>query len=107
GRGVGCGGTARMLYGVENGRALPLAWRVRQGPKGPYPEERQMALVDLGRAGLPEGTPLSSVGFSLMLLWEAVDRHGAGRRPARDCSATVLGVCTLLAGADQDRAQPE
>jgi hypothetical protein len=57
GRGVGCGGTARMLYGVENGRALPLAWRVRQGPKGPCPEERQMALVDLGRAGLPEGTP--------------------------------------------------
>ena len=59
----------------------------------------------------PEPAPvapavLSSVGFSLMLLWEAVERHGAGRRPSRDCSATVLGVCTLLVGADQDRAQP-
>ena len=64
--------------------------------------QQRVLLVDCD----PRGHALSSVGFSLMLLWEAVERHGAGRRPSRDCSATVLGVCTLLVGADQDRAQP-
>src|SRR5262249_57317207 len=39
----------------------------------------------------PDGA-LSSVGFSLMPLWEAVGRHGADRQPSRDCSATILGV---------------
>jgi predicted ATPase len=53
--------------------------------------------------GLP---PLSSVGFSLMPLWAAVGRHRADRQPSRDSSATVLGVCTPPAGADQDRARP-
>src|SRR5262249_12213984 len=52
------------------------------------------------------GEALSSVGFSLMPLWVAVDRHGAGREPSRGCSATVLGVCTPPAGADQDRERP-
>jgi hypothetical protein len=55
------------------------------------------------RGGAP---PLSSVGFSLMLLWAAVGRHGADRQPSRDCSATVLEVCTPPAGADLDRARP-
>jgi hypothetical protein len=49
---------------------------------------------------------LSSVGFSLMPLWAAVGRHRADRQPSRDSSATVLGVCTPPAGADQDRARP-
>lgn len=70
---------------------------------GTRPSNRDLA----GRQAVDGSPPpLSSVGFSLMLLWEAVERHGAGRRPSRDCSATVLGVCTLLVGADQDRAQP-
>ncbi len=74
----------------------------REKKEGLHPNTRRLAIdLERGREGV-----LSSVGFSLMLLWEAVERHGAGRRPSRDCSATVLGVCTLLVGADQDRAQP-
>jgi hypothetical protein len=39
GSGVGRGCTALMLHVVYKGRALPLAWRVRQAPKGHFPEE--------------------------------------------------------------------
>ena len=39
GSGVGRGCTALMLHVVSKGRALPLAWRVRQAPKGHFPEE--------------------------------------------------------------------
>ena len=28
---------ALMIHVVSKGRALPLAWRVRQGPKGIFP----------------------------------------------------------------------
>ena len=38
GSGVGRGCTALMMHAVYKGRALPLAWRVRQGPKGHFPE---------------------------------------------------------------------
>jgi hypothetical protein len=62
GSGVGCGGVALMLHVLSKGRALPLVWRVRQGPKGPFPEERHIALVDLVRACLPEGTPVVLLG---------------------------------------------
>jgi hypothetical protein len=54
----GCGGVALMIHGLYKGRARPLAWRVRQGPKGPWPEALPIALVDLGRPCLPEGTPV-------------------------------------------------
>ena len=54
---VGCGCGALMIHGLYKGRALPLAWRVRQGPKGPFPEDLHIALVELGRACLPEGPP--------------------------------------------------
>jgi hypothetical protein len=52
--GRGC--TALMIHVIYKGRALPLAWRVRQGPKGPFPEELHIALIALMRACLPEGT---------------------------------------------------
>jgi len=59
---VGCGCTALMLHVVYKGRALPLAWRVRQGPKGHFPEELHIALVELMCACLPEGTPVVLLG---------------------------------------------
>jgi hypothetical protein len=59
---VGCGGVALMLHVLYKGRALPLAWRVRQGPKGPCPEDLPIALVELVRTGLPEGTPVVFLG---------------------------------------------
>jgi hypothetical protein len=36
GRGVGRGCPALMIPVVSTGRALPLAWRVRQAPKGTF-----------------------------------------------------------------------
>ena len=35
---VGRGCAALMIHVIYKGRALPLAWRVRQGPKGHFPE---------------------------------------------------------------------
>ena len=59
---VGCGCVALMIHVLYKGRALPLAWRVRQGPKGHFPEELHIALVELIRACLPEGTPVVFLG---------------------------------------------
>src|SRR5262245_16292879 len=36
---MGRGGVALMLHGVYKGRALPVAWLVRHGKKGHFPEE--------------------------------------------------------------------
>src|SRR5438128_4080269 len=49
GSGVGRGCTALMLHVVYTGRALPLAWRVRQAPKGHFPEDLHVAVVALMR----------------------------------------------------------
>ena len=62
GRVVGRGGVALRRPVIAQGRALALAWRVRQGPKGPFPEELPMALVELVRACLPDGTPVVLLG---------------------------------------------
>jgi hypothetical protein len=59
---VGGGGAALRLHGVYQGRALPLAWRVRHGPKGPCPEDLHIVLVALGRACLPAGTSVVVLG---------------------------------------------
>jgi len=59
---VGCGCVALMIHVIYKGRALPLAWRVRQGPKGHFPEELHIALVELVQACLPEGTPVVLLG---------------------------------------------
>jgi hypothetical protein len=62
GRGVGRDGAARRLHVLEKGRALPLAWRVRPGPKGPCPADRHLAVVALMRAVLPEGATGGCLG---------------------------------------------
>lgn len=49
GRVVGRGCVALMIHGIDQGRALPLAWRVRQGPKGHVPEALHITLVGLIR----------------------------------------------------------
>src|SRR5215471_11293945 len=59
---VGRGCVALMLHVLYKGRALPLAWRVRQGPKGHFPEELHIALVELIRACLPGGTQVVLLG---------------------------------------------
>jgi len=52
---VGRGGLALMLHVVYKGRALPLAWRVRQSPKGHCPEALHIAVVHLMSTVIPEG----------------------------------------------------
>ena len=59
---VGRGCVALMIHVIYKGRALPLAWRVRQGPKGHFPEALHIALVELMRACLPEGTQVVFLG---------------------------------------------
>ncbi len=59
---VGCGCVALMLHVLYKGRALPLAWRVRQGPKGHFPEEQHIALVHLIHACLPKGAQVVLLG---------------------------------------------
>ena len=59
---VGRGCAALMIHVIYKGRALPLAWRVRQGPKGHFPEALHIALVELMRACLPEGTRVVFLG---------------------------------------------
>ncbi len=55
GRGVGRGCPALMRPVVSKGRALPLAWRVRQAPQGHVPAELPIAMVALRREVIPAG----------------------------------------------------
>jgi DDE family transposase len=59
---VGRGCAALMLHVIYKGRALPLAWRVRQGPKGPFPEDLHLAVVELMREVIPEGATVVFLG---------------------------------------------
>ena len=59
---AGRGCMALMLHVVYTGRALPLAWRVRQGPKGHFPEDLHIALVELVSGLIPEGTQVVFLG---------------------------------------------
>src|SRR5260370_40852776 len=62
GRGVGRGCCALMMHVIYKGRALPLVWRVRQCPKGHFPEDLHIALVELVRTLIPEGTKVVVLG---------------------------------------------
>ena len=62
GSGVGRGCTALMIHVVYKGRALPLAWRVRQAPKGHFPEELHIALVERISELIPAGAQVVLLG---------------------------------------------
>src|SRR5438132_2109247 len=59
---AGRGCKARMIHVVYKGRALPLAWRVRQGPKGHFPADLPIALVELVRELIPAGAQAGLLG---------------------------------------------
>jgi hypothetical protein len=59
---VGRGCLALMCHVVYKGRALPLAWRVRQRLKGHCPEELPIAVVDLMGTVIPEGAKVVLLG---------------------------------------------
>ena len=59
---VGRGCIALMLHVVYKGRALPLVWRVRQSPKGHFPADLHIALVELVSGLVPEGAQVVFLG---------------------------------------------
>src|SRR5262245_13391568 len=98
---VGRGCVALMSHVLYKGRALPLAWRVRQGPKGHFPEELHIALVELIRACLPEGTPVVFLGdgeFDGTTLQKTLNDAGwfYACRTAQSTVATWEGECFRL-----------
>ena len=58
--GRGCG--ALMMHVVYKGRALPLAWQVRQGKKGHFPEDLHIALVKQVHTLIPLGASVVLLG---------------------------------------------
>src|SRR6266849_4712882 len=62
GSSVGRGCCALMMHVIYKGRALPLAWRVRQCPKGHFPEDLHIALVELVLELIPERTKVVFLG---------------------------------------------
>jgi hypothetical protein len=62
GSGLGRGCSALMIHVIYKGRALPLAWIVRECPKGHAPEALHIELVELVRALIPEGTKVIFLG---------------------------------------------
>jgi Transposase DDE domain len=88
---VGCGCVALMIHVLYKGRALPLAWRVRRGPKGHFPEALHIALVDLVRACLPAGTSVVFLGdgeFDGTTLQQTLNEAG-WRYACRTAQSTV------------------
>jgi hypothetical protein len=79
GSGVGRGCCALMMHVLYQGRALPLAWRVRQCPKGHFPEDLHIAVVELVRELIPEGTQVVFLGdgeFDGIKLQETMNEAG-------------------------------
>ena len=62
GSGLGRGCSVLMLHAIYKGRALPLAWIVREGPKGHAPESLHIELVDLVKDLIREGTRVVFLG---------------------------------------------
>jgi len=59
---VGRGGVAVMRHVVYKGRALPLAWQVRKGKKGHFPEDLHVALVQQVQTLIPLGASVVLLG---------------------------------------------
>ena len=59
---VGRGCVALMLHVVYKGRALPLAWLVRHGKKGHFPEDLHIALVEQVQEVIPLGASVVLLG---------------------------------------------
>jgi hypothetical protein len=59
---VGRSCVALMMHVVSKGRALPLAWQVRTGKKGYFPEDLHVALVKQVHQLLPVGASVVLLG---------------------------------------------
>ena len=97
GSGVGHGCCALMIHVIYKGRALPLAWIVRQCPKGHSPEALHIELVELVSDLIPEGTKVVFLGdgeFDGVNLQEAMNDSGwfYACRTAKSTVVTWEGV---------------
>jgi hypothetical protein len=107
GRVVGRGGVALMLHVVDKGRALPLAWGVRRGKKGHFPEDLHIALITQVQELIPPGAHVVVLGdgeFDGTDLqhtlqeagWSYVVRTGSNITVAWDgdpCRCETVGAC--------------
>jgi hypothetical protein len=59
---VGRGCVALMIHVVYKGRALPLAWQVRKGKKGHFPEDLHIVLVEQMHKLIPAGARVVLLG---------------------------------------------
>jgi hypothetical protein len=59
---VGRGCVALMIHVAYKGRALPLAWLVRPGKKGHFPEDLHIALVQQVHTLIPPGAQVVLLG---------------------------------------------
>jgi hypothetical protein len=59
---VGRGCVALMIHVVYQGRALPLAWQVRKGKKGHFPEDLHIALIKQVHTLIPLGASVVVLG---------------------------------------------
>jgi hypothetical protein len=97
GSGVGRGCCALMIHAIYQGRALPLAWVVRQCPKGHAPEALHIELVELVMELIPEGTKVVFLGdgeFDGIALQDTMNEAGwfYACRTAKSTVATWEGV---------------
>src|SRR5262247_1654277 len=101
GSSVGRGCTALMIHVIDKGRALPLAWRVRQAPTGHFPEDLHIALVELRREVMPEEAHVVFLGdgeFAGTKLQDTLNKAGCsyGCRTAMRTVATGEGATFRL-----------
>jgi hypothetical protein len=76
---VGRGCVALMLHVVYKGRALPVAWLVRPGKKGHFPEDLHIALVEQVRTLIPPGAHVVLLGdgeFDGITFQETMQAYG-------------------------------
>jgi|SRR5215813_7680396 len=59
---IGRSCVARRLHVLDKGRALPLAWRVRQSPQGHGPEALHLAIVEWMSPVIPAGAKVVFLG---------------------------------------------
>jgi hypothetical protein len=76
---VGRGCVALMIHVVYKGRALPLAWMVRRGKKGHFPEALHLTLLEQVQEFIAPGAQVVRSGYRACT---AVGGHSPWRCPA-------------------------
>jgi hypothetical protein len=101
---VGRGCVALMLHVVYKGRALPLAWLVRQRAKGHFPEDLHIALVKQVHDLIPPGASVVLLGdgeFDGIRLQATLQKAGwayvcrTGRHMTASCQGEPFRLGTL------------